>query len=110
MSVPTHEDEESERVFKALANTDRRRILDQLKQAPCSTSSLCEALPRLDRTTVMQHLRVLEDAHLVITQKRGRVRWNYLDVTPIQRVYNRWIKDYAAPAADVLEQLRSNLE
>ena len=104
------EDEESERVFKALANTDRRKILDALREAPRTTSDLCEALPRLDRTTVMQHLRVLESARLIITQKRGRVRWNYLDVSPIQRVYSRWIKDYAAPGADLLERLRANIE
>ena len=103
-------DEESERVFKALANADRRKILDELRVAPRSTSDLCEALPRLDRTTVMQHLRVLEGARLVITQKRGRVRWNYLDVAPIQSVYNRWIKDYAAPGADLLERLRARVE
>ncbi|NKB97361.1 MAG: metalloregulator ArsR/SmtB family transcription factor [Pseudomonadales bacterium] len=104
------EDEENEAVFKALANTDRRRILDELRQEPRTTSDLCEALPRLDRTTVMQHLRVLESARLVITQRRGRVRWNYLDVAPIQSVYNRWIKDYAAPGADLLEKLRAEIE
>ena len=104
------ENEESELVFKALANADRRTILDELRDAPKTTSELCDALTRLDRTTVMQHLRVLENAHLVITKKRGRVRWNYLDVTPIQRVYNRWIKDYAAPGADVLERLKSSLD
>lgn len=108
--MPTNDDEESELVFKALANSDRRKILDELRQAPRSTSDLCEALPRLDRTTVMQHLRVLEGARLVITQKRGRVRWNYLDVSPIQSVYNRWIKDYAAPGADLLEKLRAKVE
>ena len=108
--MPTKEDDESELVFKALANADRRKILDQLRQAPQTTSDLCAALPRLDRTTVMQHLRVLEKARLVITQKRGRVRWNYLDVSPIQNVYNRWIKDYAAPGADLLEKLRVRIE
>jgi len=104
------EDEESDAVFKALANSDRRKMLDELRNSPRSTSDLCESLPRLDRTTVMQHLRVLEDARLVVTQKRGRVRWNYLDVSPIQNVYNRWIKDYAAPGADLLEKLRANIE
>jgi len=58
----------------------------------------------------MQHLRVLEGARLVVTQKRGRVRWNYLDVSPIQSVYNRWIKDYAAPGADILATLREKIE
>jgi DNA-binding transcriptional ArsR family regulator len=101
---------ESELVFKALANTDRRRILDALREAPRTTGDLCDALPRLDRTTVMQHLRVLEKAHLVVSKKRGRSRWNYLDVSPIQRVYNRWIKDYAAPAAEFLERLKTQVE
>ena len=109
--MPTQqENDESELVFKALANADRRTILDELRNAPRSTTDLCVALPRLDRTTVMQHLRVLEGARLVITQKRGRVRWNYLNVAPIQGVYNRWIKDYAAPGADLLERLRAGME
>ena len=108
--MPTKDDEQNELVFKALANADRRKILDELRRAPRTTSQLCAALPRLDRTTVMQHLRALESARLVISQKRGRVRWNYLDVSPIQSVYNRWIKDYAAPGAEVLEKLRAEVE
>ncbi|MEM7078370.1 MAG: metalloregulator ArsR/SmtB family transcription factor [Pseudomonadota bacterium] len=110
MSDLLDQDQESERVFKALANGDRRRILDALRDRPLKTGELSERLLHLDRTTVMQHLRVLERAGLVITQKRGRERWNYLDVSPIQRVYQRWIKDYAAPAADVLERLKRELE
>lgn len=104
------EDAESELVFKALANTDRRRILDALRQAPKTTGELCGSLNHLDRTTVMQHLRVLEKARLIVTKKRGRSRWNYLDVSPIQRVYNRWIKDYAAPGAELLEGLQKHIE
>lgn len=104
------DDEESERVFKALANADRRRVLDLLRSAPRNTGELARGLPHLDRTTVMQHLKVLERAGLVISQKRGRERWNYLDVSPIQRVYNRWIKDYAMPAADVLVRLKAHME
>ncbi len=101
---------ESDLVFKALANADRRSILDRLRQAPCTTSDLCESLNRLDRTTVMQHLKVLEHARLVVSKKRGRQRWNYLDVSPIQRVYNRWIKDYAAPGAQMMERLQRQME
>ena len=104
------EDQESELVFKAMANRDRRAILDELREAPRTTGELATEIDHLDRTTVMQHLKVLEKAGLVVTQKRGRERWNYLDISPIQRVYNRWIKDYAAPAADGLERLKSQLE
>ena len=64
-------------VFKALAGKDRRRILDLLRDSPMTTGDIGKCLPRLDRTTVMQHLRVLENARLIITKKEGRCRWNY---------------------------------
>ena len=72
-------------VFKALAGADRRRILDLLRDAPRTTGDIVSKLPHLDRTTVMQHLGVLEKARLVISKKEGRCRWNYLDVSPIQQ-------------------------
>ena len=97
-------------VFKALAGADRRRILDLLRDAPLTTGDIGKGLPHLDRTTVMQHLRVLEKARLIISRKEGRCRWNYLDVSPIQRIHERWIRDYAAPSADFLSQLQQNLE
>ena len=97
-------------VFKALANSDRRKLLDLVRQAPKTTGEICEAIPRLDRCTVMLHLKALEAADLIITRKKGRYRWNYLNVEPIQRIYNRWIKDYAQPAAELLTQLKADLE
>ena len=102
--------EQDDLVFKALAGRDRRTILDSLKPGPMTTSELGSALPHLDRTTVMQHLRVLEDAGLVFSQKKGRCRWNYLDVTPIQRIHERWIKSYAAPSAAFASRLKRELE
>lgn len=97
-------------VFKALAGADRRRILDRLRDGPRTTGDIVQALPWLDRTTVMQHLRVLERARLILTRKEGRVRWNHLDVSPIQRIHERWISAYATPAAHVLSKLREDLE
>ena len=97
-------------VFKALAGTERRLILDLLRDAPCTTGELGKALPHLDRTTVMQHLRVLEKAGLIISRKEGRCRWNYLDVGPIQRIHERWIEAYAAPSASLLNRIRRDLE
>lgn len=97
-------------VFKALAGADRRRILDLLRDAPMTTGDIGKNLSHLDRTTVMQHLGVLENARLIISKKEGRCRWNYLDVGPIQRIHERWIKDYAAPSASFLSQLQQNLE
>ena len=102
--------DEDDLVFKALAGKDRRLILDLLRDAPMTTGDIGKRLPHLDRTTVMQHLRVLEGARLVISKKEGRCRWNYLDVSPIQRIHQRWIASYAMPSADFLADLRSKLE
>jgi len=103
-------DDLDDQVFKALAGSDRRRILDLLRHAPMTTGDIAKALPHIDRTTVMQHLRVLEKARLVITKKEGRCRWNYIDVSPIQRIHERWISTYAAPSAGLLERIRNDLE
>ncbi len=97
-------------VFKALAGSDRRRILDLLRDAPMTTSEIGKHLPSIDRTTVMQHLGVLEKARLIISRKEGRCRWNYLDVSPIQRIHERWIEAYAAPSANLLSKLQQDLE
>jgi len=102
--------QEDELVFKALAGADRRHILDLLRDAPMTTGDIGKCLSHLDRTTVMQHLRVLEKARLVISRKEGRCRWNYLDVSPIQRIHERWIQVYAAPSAGFLSRLQRDLE
>ena len=102
--------EVEDRVFKAIANSDRRTILDEIRSEPQTTKEICAALPHLERTTVMLHLRILEEAELVIVRRKGKYRWNYLNVVPIQAIYDRWIKSYAAPAADLLARLKADLE
>lgn len=104
------QEEQDDLVFKALAGADRRRILDCLRDAPMTTGDIGKNLPYLDRTTVMQHLGVLEKARLIISKKEGRCRWNYLDVSPIQRIHERWISAYAAPSAEFLSELQQRLE
>jgi DNA-binding transcriptional ArsR family regulator len=106
----TGRETQEDMVFKALARPDRRRILDLLRDTPLTTGDIVRQLPALDRTTVMQHLGVLERARLVITRKRGRLRWNYLDVAPIQRIHERWIQAYATPSARLLSKLRQDLD
>ena len=97
-------------MFKALAGADRRKILDLLRDAPMTTGELGKHLTWLDRTTVMQHLKVLEKARLIISKKEGRCRWNYLDVAPIQRIHERWIEAYAMPSASMASKLQQDLE
>ncbi len=105
MSDTAHKGSEDDRVFKALASPARRRMLDALKESAHTTGSLCAAVPDLDRTTVLQHLRVLEDAGLVTGRKVGRERHLALDPMPIQRIHERWISDYMRAAVDLLGRL-----
>jgi DNA-binding transcriptional ArsR family regulator len=98
-------------LFKALADTRRREILDLLKDAPRTTGDLCEHFEdTLDRCTVMQHLGVLERADLIIARREGRVRWNYLNAAPFREIYDRWISAYAGNAVDLLARLKRDLE
>jgi DNA-binding transcriptional ArsR family regulator len=101
---------DSDLIFKALAHRRRREILDMLKDAPRTTGSLCEAFTDMDRCTVMQHLRVLEEADLVIAKKDGRERWNHLNSLPIKQIHDRWISAYAGHALSILDQLKNDLE
>ncbi len=103
-------DESDDLVFKALGNRVRRRILDRLKTTPETTGTLCAAFPELDRCTIMQHLKVLEDADLIIARRDGRERWNHLHALPIQALHERWIGSYATYAADKLLQLQRGIE
>lgn len=103
-------DTEDDKVFKALAARIRREMLDALRDTPRTTGDLCTLFHPLDRCTVMQHLKVLEDAGLVVALRRGRERWNYLNALPIQAIHTRWIGPYAAAAADTLATLQAGLE
>jgi DNA-binding transcriptional ArsR family regulator len=103
-------DESDDLIFKALSAGTRRRMLDALKDRPRTTGELCARFPDLDRCTVMQHLKVLERADLVIVRRQGRERWNYLNPLPIKHIHDRWIGAYAARAVEVLDRLRTDLE
>lgn len=102
-------DANSDEIFKALANSTRRRLLDALRGAPQTTGSLCEIFEGMDRCTVMQHLKVLESAGLVVVVREGRERWNHLNALPIQQIHDRWISQYANHAMSVLGALQSEL-
>ena len=99
-----------DRVFKALAAAVRRQILDDLRDQPLTTGTLCAHFPELDRCTVMQHLKVLEAADLVIPVRKGRERWNHLNPLPIHQIHERWIGPQAADATARLAALKRRLE
>lgn len=94
-------------VFKALADEGRRALLDALRQADGQTlNELCAVLPDMTRFGVMKHLRVLEAAHLVVTEKAGRTKLHHLNPVPIREIHDRWISNYAAPYVAGLIALR----
>ncbi|WP_324652502.1 metalloregulator ArsR/SmtB family transcription factor [Georgenia sp. H159] len=96
---------DDDRVFKALASPTRRRILDLLKAGSRTTGDVAGHFSELDRTTVLQHLRVLERAELVTGRKVGRERHLSLAPLPIKRIHDRWIGEYARAAVELLEDL-----
>ena len=98
---------DDDRVFRALASPTRRGMLDVLKTGSRTTGELCDHFPELDRTTVLQHLRVLEQADLVTGRKVGRERYLSLAPVPIKRIYDRWIGEYARAAVELLDDLDS---
>ncbi len=97
-------------VWKALSSQTRRAILDLLREGPRTTGAIAERFPRLTRFAVMQHLRVLEAAELVIPRRQGRERYNYLNPVPIQQVFDRWVSRYMRPWTEALVSLRDELE
>jgi DNA-binding transcriptional ArsR family regulator len=99
-----------DRVFKALSASVRRQMLDDLRDQPLTTGTLCAHFPDLDRCTVMQHLKVLEEADLVIAVRRGRERWNHLNPLPIHAIHERWIGPHAERAVGMLARLKADLE
>lgn len=105
MSIESKDDH----VFKALAHPRRRLMLDELKDGPKTTGVLCETFSDMDRCTVMQHLKVLEEAGLVVARREGRERWNHLDALPIKRIHDRWISEYAGHALSILDRLQADL-
>lgn len=85
-------------------------MLDALKDKPKTTGQLVALFPEIDRCTVMQHMRVLEAAGLIIARKHGRERWNHLNALPIKEIHDRWIGDYAKNAVGFMSRLEKQLE
>ena len=97
-------------VFRALADPTRRSLLDELfREDGQSLHALEERLP-MTRFGVMKHLRVLEEAGLVVTKRRGREKLHFLNPVPIRLVHDRWVSKYAEPWAASLSALKTRIE
>jgi uncharacterized protein YndB with AHSA1/START domain len=97
-------------VFRALADPTRRGLLDELFREDGQTLTALEERLPMTRFGVMKHLKVLEEAHLVTTKKRGREKLHFLNPVPIRLVHDRWVSKYAEPWAATLTGLKRDLE
>lgn len=97
-------------VFKALADATRRHILDRLRKRDGQTLGELVAVFEMSRFGVMKHLKVLEDAHLVVTRREGREKLHFLNRVPIRKIHDRWVSRYTAPVAAALIDLAQRLE
>src|SRR5271167_4124842 len=97
-------------VFRALADPTRRGLLDELFKEDGQTLSALEQRLPMTRFGVMKHLKVLEDAGLVVTRRRGREKLHYLNAVPIRLIHDRWVSKYAEPWAAALSDIKDRLE
>jgi DNA-binding transcriptional ArsR family regulator len=97
-------------VFRALADPTRRLLLDELYRRDGQTLTELESRVEMTRFGVMKHLKVLEEAHLVTTRRRGREKLHFLNPVPIRLVHDRWVSKYAEPWAATLSGLKNALE
>lgn len=102
--------QEIDKVFKALADPNRREMLDRLYARNGQTlSELCKGLD-MARQSVTQHLGLLEDANLITIQRQGREKLHYLNPVPIHDIYTRWIGKFEQNRLQALDNLKQALE
>jgi DNA-binding transcriptional ArsR family regulator len=99
-----------DQVFKALADSSRRLLLDRLHERDGQSLGELELSLAMSRFGVMKHLRVLENAGLVTTQRRGREKHHFLNAVPIRLIHDRWIDKYTAQQVGALADLKISLE
>lgn len=97
-------------VFKALADPTRRGLLDSLFERDGQTQKELETGLEMTRFGVMKHLKVLEEAGLVVTRKQGREKLHFLNPVPIRLIHDRWVSKFSEPWAAGLTELKQDLE
>ena len=101
---------DNDRVFKALADPTRRHLLDRLFERDGRTLTELDSELEMTRFGVMKHLRVLEDAGLVVPRREGREKLHFLNPVPIRLVHDRWIDKYTELHVSALVDLKTQLE
>ena len=101
---------DDDRVFKALADPTRRFLLDRLYERDGRTLTELETDLDMTRFGVMKHLRVLEEANLIVTRRSGREKLHFLNPVPIRLIHDRWIDKYRERQVSALAELKHELE
>jgi DNA-binding transcriptional ArsR family regulator len=101
---------DDDRVFKALADPTRRLLLDRLFERDGRTLTELESELEMTRFGVAKHLRVLEEANLVVTRRSGREKLHFLNPVPIRLIHDRWIDKYTQGPASMLAELKRRME
>jgi uncharacterized protein YndB with AHSA1/START domain/DNA-binding transcriptional ArsR family regulator len=99
-----------EKIWKALSDKSRRRILDLLREKELTTGEICKHFKKMTRYGVMKHLTILHDADLIIVKREGKNRINYINPLPIQHIYERWVKKYEAGWSSYLIKFKNHME
>ncbi len=101
---------DADKVFKALGDPSRRKLLDLLAEKNGQTlGELCAHLD-MARQSATQHLGILEDANLVSTKKRGREKLHFINPVPLHEVYERWVRKFERQRLSLLHDLKTELE
>ena len=101
---------DDDRVFKALADPTRRHLLDRLFERDGRSLGELESELEMTRFGVMKHLRVLEEAGLVVSRRSGRSKLHFLNPVPIRLIHDRWIDKYTEQRVAALADLKHKLE
>lgn len=100
-----------EKIWKALSDKSRRKILDLLRVKELTTGEICKHFKKnMTRYGVMKHLNILHDTDLIIVKREGKNRINYINPLPIQQIYERWVKKYEAGWSSHLIDFKNQLE
>lgn len=102
--------DDDDRVFKALADSTRRHLLDRLFEREGLTLTELESELEMTRFGVMKHLKLLEEAGLVVHRRAGREKLHYLNPVPIRLIHDRWIDKYTERQVSALTELKEELE
>ncbi len=100
------DDDRLDKLFRALSDPVRRRMVDLMHERPRMTGELVKAFPDLTRYAVMRHLNQLDEAGLVTVRREGRKRWNQLNAVPLREMYERWVSRYEGAWSSSVLDLR----